>query len=272
VPIQPEGARAPLFLVHPASGQVLPFFALAGHLGAGQPLYGLQARGLAEDETPFATVEAMAAYYVALIRRVQPHGPYQIGGYSLGGWIAYEMARQIAATGGAIAGVHIVDTHPPRAGDLTPPDEAGLLAFLVGQFGEYFGRSVAVSAADLAGLAPAVQLERAFAALAKAGLVPPGHDLGWFARIFAVYRAGMAASLAFSPMPADLPLHVYPTADLMAEFPADPTLGWGALTAQPVGVRPIPGVHATVVSAPHVAALAEALRAGLAAATVEAAP
>jgi thioesterase domain-containing protein len=72
-------------------------------------------------------------------------------------------------------------------------------------------------------------------------------------------------------MPADLPLHVYPTADLGAEFPADPTLGWGALTAQPVGVRPIPGAHATVVSAPHVAALAGALRAGLAAATAEAA-
>jgi thioesterase domain-containing protein len=71
-------------------------------------------------------------------------------------------------------------------------------------------------------------------------------------------------------MSADLPLHVYPTADLMAEFPADPTLGWGALTARPIGVRPVAGAHTTLLNAPHIAALAGALRAGLAAATAAA--
>ena len=68
VAIQPGGSKRPLFLVHPAGGQVFPYVHLAKHLGPDQPCYGLQARGLEDGQDPHARIEDMAAYYIRLCR------------------------------------------------------------------------------------------------------------------------------------------------------------------------------------------------------------
>jgi thioesterase domain-containing protein len=116
VPIQPQGSRAPLFLVHGAGGDVLWGYAnLAGHLGSDQPVYGIKSRGqagLKESET----LEEMAAAYVEEVRNLQPAGPYYLGGYCFGGNVAYEMARQLAAKGEEVALVALLDTAPANAG------------------------------------------------------------------------------------------------------------------------------------------------------------
>jgi thioesterase domain-containing protein len=78
-------------------GNVLEFYDLARHLGTDQPFYGLQSRGLDGRHAPHARIEDMAADYVREIRSLQPSGPYFLGGRSLGGIIAYEMARQLRA-------------------------------------------------------------------------------------------------------------------------------------------------------------------------------
>ena len=110
VEMQPNGSRPPLFCVHGASGNVLIYRDLSRHLGPDQPFYGLQAQGLDGTAECLTTVEDMAALYISEIRRVQPEGPYLIGGYCLGGTIAYEIAQQLTSQGKEVALLALFDT------------------------------------------------------------------------------------------------------------------------------------------------------------------
>ncbi len=110
VAIQPQGSRPPLFCFHGAGGNVLIYRDLSQHLGAEQPIYGLQAQGLDGSLPPLTTVEEMAALYVKEIRCVQPLGPYFLAGYCGGGTIAYETAQQLNAAGESVALLALFDT------------------------------------------------------------------------------------------------------------------------------------------------------------------
>jgi len=110
VEMQPKGSRPPFFCVHGASGNVLIYRDLSRHLGPDQPFYGLQAQGLDGTAECLTTVEDMAALYINEIRRVQPEGPYFIGGYCLGGTIAYEIAQQLTSRGQEVGLLALLDT------------------------------------------------------------------------------------------------------------------------------------------------------------------
>jgi phthiocerol/phenolphthiocerol synthesis type-I polyketide synthase E len=110
VAIQPKGSRPALFCMHPHGGNVLVYRDLSRHLGSDQPFYGLQCQGLDGDQSPLKTIEDMAALYVKEIRRVKPHGPYFLGGYCMGGTVAFEIAQQLRAAGEVIALLALFDT------------------------------------------------------------------------------------------------------------------------------------------------------------------
>ncbi|HEY8780359.1 MAG TPA: amino acid adenylation domain-containing protein [Mucilaginibacter sp.] len=103
VPIQPNGSRTPIFLVHAGHGNILFYGSLCQHMGMDQPCYGLQAKGINGTELPFSRIEQMASYYIEEIRRVQPEGPYNLVGYCLGALIIFEMAQQLTSQGQEIA-------------------------------------------------------------------------------------------------------------------------------------------------------------------------
>ena len=103
VAIQPSGSRPPFFCIHPHGGNVLIYRDLALRLGLDQPFYGLQCPGLDGTCPPLTKIEDMAALYVKEIRKKQPRGPYFIGGYCMGGTVAYEVAQQIQAQGEQVA-------------------------------------------------------------------------------------------------------------------------------------------------------------------------
>ena len=110
VAIQVAGSRPPFFCMHGAGGTVLMYRDLARHLGDDQPFYGLQSQGLDGSSAPLTTVEEMAALYTNEIRRVQPHGPYFLGGYCMGGTVAFAVAQQLAAEGEYVALLALFDT------------------------------------------------------------------------------------------------------------------------------------------------------------------
>ena len=97
VPIQTGGSQTPFFCVHGAGGTVLRFYDLARYLGVDRAIYGLQARGLHQEDSCDTRIEEMAARYLTEIRETQPTGPYLFGGYSFGGLVAFEMARMVSA-------------------------------------------------------------------------------------------------------------------------------------------------------------------------------
>ncbi|WP_289007986.1 amino acid adenylation domain-containing protein [uncultured Thermomonospora sp.] len=110
LPIRATGSRPPLFFVHPAGGLAWPYFQFQRHLGPEQPIYGLQARVFTSGTLP-ESVNAMAADYLEQIRTVQPHGPYHLAGWSLGGLIAYEMACRLQADGEEVALLALIDSY-----------------------------------------------------------------------------------------------------------------------------------------------------------------
>ncbi len=111
VPIKPEGNKTPLYIVHGAGLNVLIFNALAKNLDDNQPVYGLQAKGLNGIDEPLGTVEDIAAHYVDVICKSNTNGPYALAGYSFGGIIAYEMARQMLAKNKKITMIALLDTY-----------------------------------------------------------------------------------------------------------------------------------------------------------------
>lgn len=109
VPINPEGTRPPIFLVHGAEGNILLYRDLARYLGKDQPVYGIQSAGLDGKTDIDAGIENVAANYVKEIQQGFPEGPYLLGGYCLGGTIALEMAQQIIDGGNEVALLFMIE-------------------------------------------------------------------------------------------------------------------------------------------------------------------
>ena len=103
--------RPPLFCAHGQSGNLIMYRSLAQHLGADQPVYGLQPQGLDGKTTPITRIEDMAANYVSDIQLVQPQGPYFLAGYCMGGTIALEMAQQLHRAGQTMGLLVLLDTY-----------------------------------------------------------------------------------------------------------------------------------------------------------------
>jgi amino acid adenylation domain-containing protein len=119
VPIQPGGSNPPFFCVHGGGGNVLIYRELSRHLGLDYPFYGLQARGLDGRSDYLATTEAMAESYLQEMRELQPEGPYYLGGFCMGGQIAFEMAQRLVRDGQQVNLLFVIDAHnfngvPPK--------------------------------------------------------------------------------------------------------------------------------------------------------------
>jgi len=107
--LQPAGTKVPLFLIHAGGGYVFFYRALASHLAPDHPVYGIRAEtetdGLGHRFDRWQSLEQLAAHYIARMKAVQPRGPYSVGGGSFGGVVAFEMARQLRASGDSVCSV-----------------------------------------------------------------------------------------------------------------------------------------------------------------------
>ncbi|HLL45661.1 MAG TPA: amino acid adenylation domain-containing protein, partial [Longimicrobiaceae bacterium] len=253
VPIRPGGSRTPLFLVHPVGGDVLAYAGLARHLDAEQPVYGLRSRGLAAGVEPARTVEEMARDYLAAIREAQPAGPYRLGGWSMGGVVAHEMARLLEADGEPVERLVLIDAHVPALhGRALPRDEAVLVRVFAQDLGLPPER-LALPEGE-AGTDGRAYLRRVLDGAVAAGLVPPDLDPERIEHLYAVFRANLAALYEHRPEARD------GAATLLRAAEHDPaeaeSAGWERLARGGVEVRTVPGSHFTMVREPHAEALA----------------
>ncbi|WP_425343124.1 amino acid adenylation domain-containing protein [Nocardia cyriacigeorgica] len=121
LPLRAGGEAEPLFCVHPMYGLAWSYAGLAGHMPDEVPLYGLQSPALSgEGELP-ETLAELARRYLSEIRTVQPHGPYRLLGWSLGGVLAHAIATELQAAGEQVSLLAMLDSHPD-------PDVAGFRA------------------------------------------------------------------------------------------------------------------------------------------------
>ena len=129
VPIQPKGSKPPLFLLHARGTSVLVYRNLANYLGTERPVYGIQPQGLNGEAEILTTVKEMAAYYIQEIRKIQPIGPYLLGGYSFGGELAFEMSRQLLQQGEKVDQLILFDCNGPNSIKRLPFSQRTIIHF-----------------------------------------------------------------------------------------------------------------------------------------------
>jgi amino acid adenylation domain-containing protein len=115
IAIRANGTKPPLYCVHGIGGHILPFLQLADYVGLEQPVYGFQSILPEQPGNLEYSIETLAGDYIREIKNVQPKGPYFLTGFSFGGYVAYEIARQLRSQGDRIGVLAILDTHADSA-------------------------------------------------------------------------------------------------------------------------------------------------------------
>jgi amino acid adenylation domain-containing protein len=265
VSIQPKGTHTPFFCVHPGSGNVLCYLSLAQRLGSEWPFYGLQDPNTLEDPEQQSTsnfelpLETMAAQYLEAVRAVQPKGPYLLGGWSFGGFVAYEMAQQLRNRGEEVSLLAILDTGPVFE-IMRDADDARLLAILCEESG------LIVKAEDLRALSAAEQLNYVAQQLKAARLVPSDIPVSRISRSVNIFKARIKVATNYELKTYDGPITLFRAGELEADavengaYLNDPTMGWGNFTRHGVEVHTVPGTHATMAREPNVQVLASTLK------------
>jgi amino acid adenylation domain-containing protein len=235
VALQPRGSRPPFYLVHGVGGAVLRFRDLARHMGPDHPVYALQAQGLDGARPCLRRVEDMADRYLGEILVQQPSGPYYLGGYSFGGFVALEIAGRLIARGHEIAVLALVDTFPPA-----DTSKAALLAKFLR-------------------LRPTDQVSYFFRKLRKKirrtlmGVTLP-------AAVQEVRRCCYQAERQYVPKPYSGRVVLFRPREKALRGSDDPLGGWGSLALGGVEVHEIPGDHGSIVDEPNARLLARRLK------------
>ncbi|MEI8197445.1 MAG: alpha/beta fold hydrolase, partial [Phycisphaerae bacterium] len=257
VPLQPTGTRAPLFLLPGIGGHAIGLRDLALLLGPEHPVYGLQLRGMEGRQSPLHRIEDIAAYFVEEITRQFPQGPYHFIGFSAGGFIAYEMARQLQQRGAEIALLALLDTYGPNYPRLLP-----LPRRLAQHLWRFTTLPLAAKGHYLAdrwrGLARRIIPERQ-AELRDAEVLP-----GSIAAAIALTIRGMNDALHdYRPQPYCGSIAIFQagdTPDWIGNSFEDPNMGWTPLIQGQINSYRVPGDHLEIVRTPGVRVLAAHLR------------
>ena len=264
VALRPLGTVTPLFCVHPGEGEAGYVRNLLPFIDQRQPVYGIAAQGFLPGEPALDSVEEMARRYVEAIRTVQPEGPYRLAGWSAGGTIAYEMARQLRQVGQRIDYLGLIDTTSDYAGSALGQVAADETSFLMGHVPDNLASELHAELTTLAGARDTDALLSRFQQLAW---LPGDVDLPGLRRHLAV-RRGIAQALAtYTAQPLDVPAHLY-CAGLNKW--GDLAAGWRTLLGQALTTASFAADHYSIVAMPQVAALGLAMQAAMSALDMEA--
>lgn len=264
VPLQTSGSKQPFFCVHPAGGQVFYYRELSLHLGKNQPFYGLQAQGFNNGEKVFTKVEDMASFYVKIIQEFQPEGSLQIGGWSFGGVVAFEMAQQLLTHGREISLLAILDSWVPILLDPNKKiDNLYLSGALSRYFGGVFGTDNLVSDSELQGLNPEEKIEFIIEKAERLGLFPPEATREENQRFIDVMVGTLKATYAYKRQHYPGKVTVFRPQERHLHAP-DPQLVWvelyAILDAADVEVVMVPGNHYSFMKEPNLKVLASDLK------------
>lgn len=265
VTLQPGGAGPAFFCVHPVGGGVLSYFDLARCLRAvGHPVYGLQARGLDGEQAPSSNIEEMAAHYIEEVRTVQPTGPYHLGGWSLGGVIAFEMTRQLLAQNETVPLLALFDSDISEA-NKTAAGAGGVKMLM--DFATDLGirnSTLGVAWDEVERLETHKQLRFVLDRARSAGVVPSYVTYEVADNLFNVFQSNLKAFANYLPRPVPCRALLFTATERAPSISERQRLSWNSLAQQGVEVHQAGGNHHTLLQTPHVETLAARLNAYLA--------
>jgi amino acid adenylation domain-containing protein len=263
-------ARRPLFGFPSIAGELLFARLLIYHLGGDIPVYGLQPRLSADAVHWFVDFEATAAEYLQALREYQPSGPYALVGYSYGGILAYEVARQLTEQGNEVGLLAIVDTGPGNQGG---KQTAEYLRLYVTGIVRNLPRWILEDVLRSSRRALLKRTQRHLRRIAR-------HWLGWLRGEMPVAKLQdtfddvdriptqntelmetiYQALNEYLPKPYPGRVTLFRARSHRLFCSPDPDLGWGRIAQGGVDVRTVPGHHESILTEPHVRKLAEALQ------------
>ncbi|MEA5506118.1 amino acid adenylation domain-containing protein [Halotia wernerae UHCC 0503] len=260
VEIQSSTTNKPLFFVHPVGGNVLCYVNLARHLGNEQRFYGLQSVGLNGEQQPYTRVEDMATHYIQELRTVQPQGPYLLGGWSMGGLVAFEMAQQLHQQQQEIAALVLLDSRVPTT--IPNLDDATLLTWFARDLGGLVGNNLMVRFEEIQHLNSETGLHYILEKAIQANILPADIGLTQMQRLLELFKANTRAMWNYKPVayPQSMVL-IRPSEVFSDDFNdfGDSSWGWDQFVEQ-LTIQTVSGNHYTILAQPHVQVLAQQLR------------
>ncbi|WP_071187591.1 SDR family NAD(P)-dependent oxidoreductase [Trichormus sp. NMC-1] len=273
VPIKPGGSKQPFFWIHPMAGIVFPYYPVVYQLGSDHPVYGIQAPGLQGEKQPLNRVEDMAAYYIEVIRSVQPQGPYLLAGWSLGAYIVYEMAVRLKQANQDVDLLVLFDSPPDLKTGYKAEDLwriAGLIVSVPDMWPLIYDYITQVRATEPSSLQQSKSADQT-KGLIKGMMSFLGHrsatknpqiikrceQVRVILRLWQIGIANGDALYRYKAPSYDGKAILVKTSDIQLD--QDETWGWGELVKGGVDIHTVPGNHLTLLRHPHASAIAQIL-------------
>ena len=273
-----QAGEPPLFLIHAVGGTVFGYAQLARELAGSYRVYGLEAPGLTEPGATAASLDGLVTDYTSRIRAAQPDGPYQLGGWSMGAIIAFEVARRLEQAGAEVRllglldppfdfpDLDVPDLDVPDAGPATASRLAGMFVTdavrSLGGAGDGQPESSAPAADQLSWLAGVLTDDETDSGDTDSGDTEAGDIQAVQARLrtrFDVFQRHVRMLAGYRP--AGAPVRAPALIVSADDSPNAPFRHrWPALLAGPVTVRPVAGDHYAFLRPPLVAEVGQAIR------------
>jgi amino acid adenylation domain-containing protein len=272
VAMQPQGSNRPFFCIHGITGDILWFRELAHCLAPNQPFYGIQARGLDGIQEPHYRIEEMASYYIEEMRLLQPEGPYNLGGASFGGTVAFEMAHQLLAHAQEVALLAILDHGPFNLKLAYSPGKGETLIRFLKNLPFWFESFIQLGPSRMfARFRRKIRLfgkaldkkfrlaDERIPLLDAADMIDSAAELPEHRRTLIEAHYEAIKRYVSQPYPGEVTLFRARSRPLFSTH--DPAIGWNQLAPGRVTVLVTPGSHEGMFKEPHVQQLAKFLKA-----------
>ncbi len=241
----------PLFLIHPGGGGVACYLSLVKNIKKDIPIYGLQSVGYDQDVEPLTCIKQMVQRYVKEIKKVQATGPYRIAGWSMGGTIAFEIAKLLRKEHKEVSFIGLLDAHPFEQTTQSRNYEDPLIVW---------ANSLGIEREAFIGKTETERLELILDVTKEKGILPKNAKTGEVKRIINVMACNKLASdnYVFTES-IDKGLAVFhclekaPKSDRGIVNPQD----WSKRTTKKITAVDIPGDHDNIMNSPHVEVLAK---------------
>jgi len=267
IPLQPKGTKPPLFIAPGVEGKCYYLVELATSLGVDQPVYGFQSVGLLLGEEPLDSIEAMADFYILLMKKIQPIGPYHLAGHSMGGWVVMQMAAQLRKQGESVRFIGLLDSYSPTILESkeghsiqSKDQELNDLLMLVDRLAAYYKNVINLSEIkeNLEFLDSANRFKKVNQWAISNGLVSANFSQEEVKRWTKVI--GTNSRISYRPIKTNQETILFKAKKIEPEnSEISRCLGWSTVLNSNIRIEQTPGDHTSMLMVPNVAYLAKAI-------------